>query len=223
MAGRLYWPAWGCLLQRCTWAIPEYAMRYVANVASSWLKVAKSCQPLSGGLGLCCCFPAGLAAAAGAGGSVPEGWWMYSAWRRFMYPCLGGDGGIAACAGAVAGTSSIIGSVVIALAYLRNAGAASLRCGGGRTDGADSPDHVRPWLADINAVDTTVVAFRIIRCRRWRGCVTSIFSTGVSQRREVITLPQAVAKRQRTLVAGGVLLLLRRICCATSSLVLADG
>ncbi len=20
--GRLYWPAWGCLLQRCTWAIP---------------------------------------------------------------------------------------------------------------------------------------------------------------------------------------------------------
>lgn len=22
MAGRLYWPAWGCLLQRCTWAIP---------------------------------------------------------------------------------------------------------------------------------------------------------------------------------------------------------
>lgn len=20
--GRLYWPAWGCLLPRCTWAIP---------------------------------------------------------------------------------------------------------------------------------------------------------------------------------------------------------
>lgn len=122
------------------------------------------------------------------------------------------------------GTSGIIGSVVIALAYLRNAGAAR-RCA---VVVVALMVLIRPcsrygWRILMRWIRRSSLS-RIIRYRRWRSCVTSIFSAGVSQRRECSALPQAVCETpEGRWWRAAYCCFSARLCCATSSLVLADG
>lgn len=123
------------------------------------------------------------------------------------------------------GTSGIIGSVVIALAYLRNAGA-EMRCAVVVVALMVLIRLIMQplWLADINAVDTTVVTFphhplqalaqlRDVYLLGW--CVSAA---------ECSALPQAVCETpEGRWWRAAYCCLSARLCCATSSLVLADG
>ncbi len=152
-----------------------------------------------------------LAAAAGAGGSVWAGGCILHG--AGLYPCLGGDRQHSNTLALFFGTSGIIGSVVIALAYLRNAGAA-MRCAVVVVALMVLIRLIMQplWLADINAVDTTVVTFphhplqalaqlRDVYLLGW--CVSAAgmlcFAAG------------GLRNARGTLVAGSVLLLLGEI------------
>lgn len=123
------------------------------------------------------------------------------------------------------GTSGIIGSVVIALAYLRNAGAA-MRCAVVVVALMVLIRLIMQplWLADINAVDTTVVTFPHHPLQ------------ALAQLRDIYLLGWCVSAAGMLCFAAGGLRNARglwwraayccfsaRLCCATSSLVLADG
>ncbi len=95
---------------------------------------------------------------------------------------------------------------------------------GGRTDGADSPDHAAAMAGGYYAVDTTVVTFRIIRYRRWRSCA-NVYLLGwcVSAAGMLCFAAGGLKRRKGRWWRAAYCCFSARLCCATSSLVLADG
>lgn len=144
MAGAFVLACVGLLASALHMGYPLNALNALRHVASSWLSreiVFASLYLAVLGLGLCCCFSESQAGSRCWRWRQRSGWWMYSAWRRFISMPRWRPGSIATrwrcfwhvrhyrfgshCAG------------LSAQRWHRNA----LRCGGGRTDGADSPDH----------------------------------------------------------------------------------
>lgn len=214
MAGAFVLACVGLLASALHMGYPLNALNALRHVASSWLSreiVFASLYLAALGLGVVLLF------SSRAGSRCwrwrqRSGWWMYSAWRRFISMPRWRRQHSNTLA-LFFGTSGIIGSVVIALAYLRNAGAA-MRCAVVVVALMVLIRLIMQplWLADINAVDTTVVTFphhplqalaqlRDVYLLGW--CVSAAgmlcFAAG------------GLRNARGTLVAGSVLLLLGEI------------
>lgn len=144
MAGAFVLACVGLLASALHMGYPLNALNALRHVASSWLSreiVFASLYLAALGLGVVLLFSENQAGSRCWRWRQRSGWWMYSAWRRFISMPRWRPGSIATrwrcfwhirhyrlgshCAG------------LSAQRWRRNA----LRCGGSRTDGADSPDH----------------------------------------------------------------------------------
>lgn len=144
MAGAFVLACVGLLTSALHMGYPLNALNALRHVASSWLSreiVFASLYLAVLGLGVVLLFFRSQAGSRCWRWRQRSGWWMYSAWRRFISMPRWRPGSIATrwrCF--LARQALSFGSHCAGLSaqrWHRNA----LRCGGGRTDGADSPDH----------------------------------------------------------------------------------